>query len=124
MLGVDVIDLDLGVRINSIKQPIKCNSVSPGNMSHCRTSPFNDHLDHNFVVLKHIQHSTGIRMRCIRWNVINVCWNNVGVLDWDGVMHVWLDNCRRVSQWLSLGSICFGRYGINTSITKYQRVRA
>ena len=37
VFGVDVFDLDLGIQINSIKQPIKCNSVSPGNMSHCRT---------------------------------------------------------------------------------------
>ena len=54
VLGVDVFDLDLGVQINSVKQPIKCNSVGPGNMSHCGTS-FNDHLDHCFVVFKHIQ---------------------------------------------------------------------
>ena len=37
VLGVDVFDLDFGVQIDSIKQPIECNSVSPGNMSHCRT---------------------------------------------------------------------------------------
>ena len=29
-----------------------------------------------------------------------------------GVLHVWLDNCRRVSPWLSLGSICSVRYGM------------
>ena len=53
--SVDVFDLDFGVQINSIEQPIKSNSVSSGNMPHCRTSPFNDHLDHSFIVLKHIQ---------------------------------------------------------------------
>ena len=37
VFGVDVFDLDLGILINSIKQPVKCNAVSPGNMSHCRT---------------------------------------------------------------------------------------
>ena len=47
VLGANVIDLDLGVQIDSIKQPIKSNSVGPGNMS----------LDHCFVVLKHIQQS-------------------------------------------------------------------
>ena len=31
--------------------------MGPGNMSHCRTSAFNDHLDHSFIVLKHIQQS-------------------------------------------------------------------
>ena len=40
VFGVDVLDLDLGVQIDSIEQPIKSNSVSLGNMSHCRTPPF------------------------------------------------------------------------------------
>ena len=55
VFGVDVFDLDLGIQINSIKQPIMCNSVSPGNMSHCRTLSFNDHYDHCFIVFEHIQ---------------------------------------------------------------------
>ena len=49
VFGVDVFDLDLGVQINSIEQPIKSNSVGSGNVSHCRTSAFNDHLDHSFI---------------------------------------------------------------------------
>ena len=52
VFGVDVFDLDFGIQIDSIEQPIKRNSVGPGNMSHCRTSAFNDHLDHSFIVLK------------------------------------------------------------------------
>ena len=55
ILGVDVFDLDLWVKINSIKQPIKSNSVGPGNMSHRWTSAFHNHLDHSFIVFKHIQ---------------------------------------------------------------------
>ena len=55
VFGVDVFDLDFGVQINSIEQPIKSNSVSSGNMSLCRTPSFNDHFDHCFIVLKHIQ---------------------------------------------------------------------
>ena len=55
VLGVDVFDLDLGVQNDSIKQPIKRNSVGPGNMSHCRTPSFNDHLDHCIVVFKNKQ---------------------------------------------------------------------
>ena len=54
---VDVLDLDLGVQTDSIEQPIKCNSVSPGNMSHCGPPSCNDHLDHCFVVFKDAQHS-------------------------------------------------------------------
>ena len=34
----------IGSKIDSIKQPIKSNSVGSGNMSHGRTSAFNDHL--------------------------------------------------------------------------------
>ena len=44
VFGVDVFDSDFGIQINSIKQPIKCNSVSPGNMSHCTTKLFLQHF--------------------------------------------------------------------------------
>ena len=53
--GVDVFDLDFGVQIDSIEQPIKSNSMSSGDVSHCWTSAFNNHLDYSFIVLKHIQ---------------------------------------------------------------------
>ena len=56
VFGVDVFDLDFGVHVNPVKQPIQSNSVSPGNMSHCGTL-FNDHLDHCFIVFQHIQQS-------------------------------------------------------------------
>ena len=35
VLGVDVFDLDFGVQIDSIEQPVKSNSMGSGNMSHC-----------------------------------------------------------------------------------------
>ena len=38
VLGVNVFDLDLGVQIDSIKQPIKSNSVGSRHVSHCRAS--------------------------------------------------------------------------------------
>ena len=38
VFGVNVFDLDFGVQIDSIKQPIKSNSVGSGNMFHCRAS--------------------------------------------------------------------------------------
>ena len=53
----ELVDLDLGVRIDSIKQPIKSNSVGSGIMSQCRASSLYDHLDHCFVVFKDIQQS-------------------------------------------------------------------
>ena len=78
-------------------------------MSHCGTPAFNDHLDHSFIVLKHIQHGTSTRMYCVGWNVVNVSWNDVGVLALDGVVHVWLGSLPRVSPSSSLGcSILFG----------------
>ena len=57
VFGVSVFDLDFGVQIDSIEQPIKSNSVGSGNMSHCRASSLYDHLDHCFVVFKHLQQS-------------------------------------------------------------------
>ena len=33
VLGVSVFELDLGIQLDSIKQPIKSNSVGSGNMS-------------------------------------------------------------------------------------------
>ena len=55
VLGVDIFDLNLRVKIDSIEQPIKSNSMSSGNMSHCRTPAFHNHFNHSFIVLKHIQ---------------------------------------------------------------------
>ena len=57
VLSVNVFDLDFGVQIDSIKQPIKSNSVGSGSMSHCRASSLYDHFDHCFVVFKHTQQS-------------------------------------------------------------------
>ena len=45
VFGVDVFDLDFGVQINLIEQPIKSNSVSSGHVSHCRTSAFHNHVN-------------------------------------------------------------------------------
>ena len=43
-----------------------------GNMSHCGTPSLNDHLDHCFVVLKHIQQSFLMRKMDVWGNTINV----------------------------------------------------
>ena len=55
VLGVDVFDLDLWVKINPIEQLVKSNSMGSGNMSHCWTPAFHNHFDHSFIVFKHIQ---------------------------------------------------------------------
>ena len=96
VFGVDVFDLDFGVRINSIEQPIKSNSVGSGNMSHCWTSTFDSHLKYCLIVLKDTQHGTVTRMHCVGRNVVNVSWNDVGVLELDEV-RVWLGSLQRVS---------------------------
>ena len=43
------------VQNDSIEQPIKSNLVVSGNMSHYRASSLENHLDHCFVVLIHVQ---------------------------------------------------------------------
>ena len=63
VFGVNIFDLDLEVQIDSIKQPIKTNSVSPGHVSHRWTSSFNYHFDHGF---KEVQLETHFDQ--------NVCW--------------------------------------------------
>ena len=55
VLGVNVLNLNVGVQIDSIEQPIKSNSVGSGNMFHFRASSLCDHLDHCFVVFKDVQ---------------------------------------------------------------------
>ena len=49
VFGVDTLDLNFGVQIDSVKQPIKNNSGGSGYMSHCGTSAFGDHFNHGFV---------------------------------------------------------------------------
>ena len=72
VFGVNVFDLDFGVQINSIEQPIKRNSVSPRNMSHCKTPPFDDHFDHCIIVFEHIQQSFLTRGLDVWGNRINI----------------------------------------------------
>ena len=57
VFGVNLFDLDLGVQMDFVEQPIKSNSVGSGNMSHCRVSSLYNHLDNCFAVFKHIQQS-------------------------------------------------------------------
>ena len=53
--------------------------------------------------------------------MVNVGWNDVGVLEVDGVVHVWLGSLQRVSPELFLGLFNLVRYGMkyfNHQITK------
>ena len=52
VFGVDILDLNLWIQIDSVKEPVKSGSVGSGYVSHCWTSAFDDHLNHCFAVLK------------------------------------------------------------------------
>ena len=51
----------LGVQIDSLVQPTKCDSVGSGHMSHRRTSAFDDQLDHSFIVLENFKLGVEVR---------------------------------------------------------------
>ena len=81
--GVDVLDLNLGVQINSVTQQVKSNSVDSGYVSHCWTSAFDVHFNHRFIVLK--MSSRRIRVRRI---IINITQFKIVVMNrkvWFGV---------------------------------------
>ena len=103
---------------------IESNSVAPCNISHCETSTFDNHFDNRLIVVKDIEHGTSTRVHCVRWNVVKVCWNDVGVLELDVVVRVWLGGLQRVSSELSLGSICSVRYGMIYFNHQIPRARA
>ena len=111
VFGVDVFDLNLLVQIASVKQPVKSNSVGSGYVSHCRTSAFDDHFNHCFVVLenKKALHQNEKTSRSTKHN-----------------QHYTIQECRAgLGSWFDFGCACFW-FGEewNTSITKSQRSRA
>ena len=83
VFGVDVLDLNFGAQIKSVKQPIKSNSVGSGNMSLCWTSAFDDHCNHGFVILKDVQHCTESRKLRVRRQTVNSVQVKVVVLGWN-----------------------------------------
>ena len=62
----------LGSTIDSVEQPIQRNSVCPRHMSHGWTSPFYDHLDNSFVVLKNVSTRFTMRRVCVHKNLIHI----------------------------------------------------
>ena len=83
VFGVNKFDLDFGVQVDSVKQPIKSNSVGSGYMSHCGTSAFDDHFDHGFIILKSVQHRTQSRKLRVRRHTVNIVQIKIVVLDWN-----------------------------------------
>ena len=83
MFGVEVPDLNFRILLNPFKQPIQSNSV---HVSHCGTSAYDYHLNHGFIVLKDIQHSTGTRM-CSRLMKRDQYWSRSRLMC---LVEIWL----------------------------------
>ena len=88
VLGVNVPDLDLGVQIDSMKQPIKSNSEGPGNMPHCGTPAFDYHFNHGFIVLKHVQHHNGLR----KFDVSKAHYHLEAIQNYRAWLELWFDS--------------------------------
>ena len=61
VFGLNIFDLDHGVQVDSVKEPILRDSVAPRHVSHHRTSPLDDHLDHSSVIFKDVQLGFALR---------------------------------------------------------------
>ena len=83
VFGVDILDLNLWVQTDPVKQPFKSNSVGSGYVSHYWTSAFGDHLNHWFVVLKNEQRRTKSRTFRVRRDMINFTQIKSVVLNWN-----------------------------------------
>ena len=53
--GFDTRDLNFWVQVESVKKPVQGKLVGAGNVSHRRTSAFDDHFYRNFVVFEDVQ---------------------------------------------------------------------
>ena len=72
VFGINIFDLDLRVQVDSVKRPIKCNSVGSGHVSRRRTSAFNDHLDYHIILNKNVKQSAEVRRFCVCGTVIHI----------------------------------------------------
>ena len=61
-----------GVQIDSVKRPIKRDTVDSVHVSHGRTSAFNKHLDYQLIVLQGAMQGAKVRRFCICDNVIHI----------------------------------------------------
>ena len=65
-------DLDLGVQIDSVKQPIKRNSVGSWHVSHRWTSSIDNLFDDSFVAFKDVQLRLALRRMCVCGDVVHM----------------------------------------------------
>ena len=80
VFGVDILDLNLGIQISSVKQPVKSNSLGSGYMSHRWTPTLDDHFNHGFIILKDVQHRMKSRKLLVEWHTINIVQIKIVVL--------------------------------------------
>ena len=122
VFGVIMFDLDLGVHIDSVKQPTWRNSVSSWHESHCWTSSFDDHL---FSQLRCLRKCTTMIFseRCAferTWSTLDgsTFWSNTCLIF--GVL--WVSSpVSRVLAWVGFGILWVVP---STSMTKYQKSSA
>ena len=128
VFDVDILDFNLGIQVDSVKQPTKRNSMGSRHLSHCWTSAFDDHFNHCFVILKNVKHSTRLRRLHVWRNIISVAQFKIFVLIWGlnlvlGVSSWWCamqPNFHAPSLWVSSN---WFREECNTSKTKSKRSR-
>ena len=84
-VGINIFDLDFGVQVDSVQQPIKLDSVGAGHMSHCPTSAFSNHLDYCSSVFTNVKQGAEVRMFCVCSNIDQFEFISVGVFLRSGV---------------------------------------
>ena len=72
VFGVNMFDLDLWFYIDSVEQPVKCNSVESGHVSHCWSSAFDDNLDHSLIIFKDVQLRLALSRMCVCGYVVHI----------------------------------------------------
>ena len=117
---VNIFDLDFGVQIVSVKQPIKRNSVGSWHVSHRWTSVFDDHFDHCIVLQKFPA------LLCIEKCAFVLTWSTCD--NWSTSrfafrlgLDLWFRDQFPASPWVG-DSVLF--HEPNTSITTFHKSRA
>ena len=82
VFGVNIFDLDCGVQVDPVKQPVKRNSVGSRYVSHCWTRALDDHLDHCFIIFKNVEPRTRLRRLHVSENIIEVASFKIVELNW------------------------------------------
>ena len=109
VFGINVFDLDFGVQIDSVKQPIKRNSVGSGHASHRRTSALNNHPDYRFIVLNSVKQGSKVKKFCVCGNVIHIEQFNIISVGVFLRLGVGVFPSGFVAQQVSLYRLVFGR---------------